>query len=174
MSKRVEAKITCPACGNQFDYSLYRSIWGEYPENRDLVMSDKINVATCPNCQKSTKLDFPFIYTNAKHFFAVWWEPHFDPQIDKDSEGYTKMMGAGNYLATAPRIKNWAEFKQTIIKFETGALKGDPGTISKEMKEQMDGFLNHLQKKSIKKEKSGCLGIILLLLSISASLLLFT
>ncbi len=172
MSKRVDAKITCPSCDHQFDFSLYRSIWGEYPENRELVMSDKINVATCPSCRKSTKLTFPFIYTNAKQFFAVWWEPHYDPQIDEDSKGYSKMLGQGNYLSTAPRIKEWTEFKQTILKFENGTSKGNPGVASNEMKEQMEGFLKHFQDKNTKKGKSGCLGVILLFLSLSTSILL--
>ena len=95
MSKRIEAKITCPNCSNQFDFTLYRSIWGEYPENRELVMTNQINVATCPSCNHSTKLQFPFIYTNANQHFAVWWEPEFDAQIDSDSKGYAKMMGEG-------------------------------------------------------------------------------
>jgi Zn ribbon nucleic-acid-binding protein len=58
MSKRIEAKITCPNCRNQFDFTLYRSIWGENPENRELVMSNKINVATCPSCSQPTKLQY--------------------------------------------------------------------------------------------------------------------
>lgn len=110
MSKRIEAKISCPSCGNQFDFTLYRTIWGEYPENREMVMSNKINVATCPNCKKSTKLLYPFMYTNSKQQFAVWWEPELDHQIGKDSEGYVQLLGTGNYLATAPRIKEWEEF----------------------------------------------------------------
>jgi len=171
MSKRVEVKITCPSCYYQFDFTLYRSIWGEYPENRELVMSDKINVATCPSCKKYTKLDFPFIYTNAKQFFAVWWEPYYDPQIDEDSKGYNKLMGQGNYLAAAPRIKDWGEFKRTIIKFESGILKGNPGVASEEMKGQMEGFLKHLQDKNIKKEKSGCFGMVALIVSLSSSIL---
>ena len=77
MSKRIEAKITCPNCQNQFDYTLFRSIWGEYPANRELVMKDKINVAICNQCGIATKLNYPFIYTNAKQCFAVWWEPGF-------------------------------------------------------------------------------------------------
>lgn len=161
MSKRVEAKITCPACANQFDFTLYRTIWGEYPENRELVMSNKINVATCPNCKKATKLPYPFMYTNSKQQFAVWWEPEFDHQIGKDSEAYVQMMGAGNYLAAAPRIKDWDEFKNTILKFERGELKAKPATISKEMEDQMQGFLKHLQNQN-KKKSSGCLGIVLL------------
>ncbi len=153
MSKRIEAKITCPGCSKQFDYTLYRSIWGEYPENRELVMLDKINVATCPDCQKSTKLIFPFIYTNAKMQFAVWWEPEYDTQIDDDSKGYARMMGNGNYLAAAPRIKDWDEFKDTILRFESGELKGRPGEVSKELNKEMEGFLKHLQEKNQAKKK---------------------
>ena len=169
MSKRLEAKINCPACGHQFDFTLYRTIWGEYPENRELVMSNKINVATCPSCKKETKLEFPFMFTNAKEQFAVWWEPKFDSQIGKDSEGYVRMLGAGNYLATAPRIKDWNEFKNTILKFERGELKAKPATLSKEMEDQMQGFLKHLQSQN-KKKNSGCLGNFLVLISLGASI----
>ena len=169
MSKRIEAKITCPRCKHQFDYTLYRSIWGEYPENRELVMSDKINVAKCPSCGDSTKLVFPFIYTNAKQHFAVWWEPEYDPQIDKDSAGYANMLGEGNYLATAPRIRAWDEFKETILKFERGELKGKPGTMSSGMEGQMKGFLKDLEKKN-KKQNSGCLGMVAVIITVAGGL----
>lgn len=101
------------------------------------------------------------MYTNATQQFAVWWEPEFDHQIGKDSEGYVQMMGAGNYLAAAPRIKDWNEFKNTILKFERGELKAKPATISKEMDDQMQGFIKHLQNQN-KKKSSGCLGVVLL------------
>jgi len=170
MSKKIDAKISCPACGYKFDFSLFRSIWGEYPENRELVMSDKINVATCPSCKHSTKLIFPFIYTNAKLFFAVWWEPEYDPQIDSDSEGYKNMLGAGNYLATAPRIKDWNEFKKTILKFERGDLKGQPGKIGSDMQKEMQGFMKHLQDQNKRKQSGGCLGTILFIFLLTGSL----
>jgi hypothetical protein len=172
MSKRVQAQITCPSCSFKFDFTLYRSIWGEYPENKELVMSDKINVATCPSCKKTTKLNFPFIYTNAVKFFAVWWEPYYDAQIDKDSEGYTKMLGNENYLATAPRIKNWTDFKETILKFENGTLKANPGKVGNEMNQQMQGLLKSMLNAKSKK-KSGCMGVILLLIIFSSSLFLW-
>ena len=170
MSKRIEAKITCPNCSNQFDFTLYRSIWGEYPENRELVMTNQINVASCPSCNHSTKLQYPFIYTNANQHFAVWWEPEFDAQIDSDAIGYAKMLGEGNYLATAPRIKSWSEFKNTILKFENGELKGKPGVIGKEMNDQMQGFMKHLKDQN-KKKSSGCLGVALVLFVFSSGLL---
>ncbi len=160
MSKQIGAKITCPNCQTQFDVTLYRSIWGEYAANRELVMSDEINVVTCPKCNISNKLEFPFIYTNAKQHFAVWWEPEYDPQIDKDSQEYEKMLGPGNYFTTAPRIKNWGEFKATIVKYETGELKGNPGRMSTQMQGQIKGFLNHFQEKS-KKKKKGCFAFII-------------
>lgn len=160
MSKRIEIKVICPECSHQFDYTLYRSIWGEYPENRELVMSDKINVSTCPSCNKSTKIPFPFIYTNAKQHFAVWWEPEYDSQIDKDSIGYAKLLGEDNYLAKAPRIKDWNEFKETILKFENGILKGSIGSKSEEMRGQVADMLKKVQSQN----KSGCLGILILLI----------
>jgi hypothetical protein len=77
------------------------------------------------------------------------------------------MLGEGNYLATAPRIKSWSEFKNTILKFENGELKGKPGAIGKEMNDQMQGFLKHLQDKN-KKKNSGCLGVALILFKANA------
>lgn len=165
MSKRLEAKITCPKCSHSFDYTLYRSIWGEYPENRELVLSNQINVAVCPNCKTSTKLPFPFIYTNAKQHFAVWWEPVFDAQIDSDKAGYAKMLGSGNYLATAPRVQDWEEFKTTIQRFEKGELTGQVGALSKDLEKDMHGFLKHLQNENKKKQSGGgCLGVVIFLM----------
>ncbi len=126
MSKRVDANIFCPDCNIKFRFSLYRSIWGEYPENRELVMTDMINVSTCPKCLKKLRANYPFIYTNTQKSFAVWYEPFYDHRIDKDAAGYEMFGGSGNYLANAPRIKNWTEFKQTIVKFEKGILIGKP------------------------------------------------
>src|SRR5690606_22591553 len=170
MSKKVHAKIVCPSCGLQFDFTLYRSIWGEYPENRELVMSDQINIATCPSCKIPSKLQYPFLYTNVKENFAIWWEPYFDNQIDKDSEVYKDMMGEGNYLATAPRIQDWDEFKQTIIKYEEGILKGQPGRPSGEMFGQMQGYLQHMRSEN-KKRNKGCLGSLFLVFIFFAMLL---
>lgn len=117
MSKKLEAKITCPHCNCIFDMELYRSIWGEYPENKELVLSDKINVAHCPNCHKDTKLAFSLLYTNTPKKIAVWWEPEFDQQVEKDIIAY-KLNAPKSYLANAQRIRDWNEFKNKIIELE--------------------------------------------------------
>lgn len=124
MSKQVEVTITCPNCKTNFKTTLYRTIWGEYPENRSLVMNDQINAVKCTGCQSVLKIPMPFMYTDAKKYFAVWWEPHHDPQIDNDINVYKQTTGADSYFSTAPRIADWEDFKETIIKFETGVLKG--------------------------------------------------
>ena len=161
MSKKMQAQITCPNCANKENFTLYRTIWGEYPENRELVMSDKINVFICPSCKVATKLPFQLFYTNTKQHFAVWWEPIYDSQIDFDSKGYAKIFGQGNYLASAPRIKDWNEFKQTIIKFEKGELLGKIGTPNKEINNLMKGFTEHLKKQN--NPQKGCLNMFVLL-----------
>ena len=147
MSKQIEAKLTCPNCHHQFSFTLYRTIWGEYPDNRELVMSDSINVATCPFCKTTSKLDFSFFYTNQPQHFAVWWEPEYDSQIDTDSQGYARMLGADSYLANAPRIKDWNEFKDTILKFETGELEGEAEAKTEETQNLMEGFVEYLKEE---------------------------
>ena len=132
MSMQIDVHIACHVCGEEYDTKIYRTIWGEYPENRELVMSDKINIITCPHCGTKTPVAASLFYTNAKQEFAVWYEPVPDPMIDKDAAGYKQLMGPNGYLATAPRVKDWNEFKETIKKFESGELKssGSPSVGS--------------------------------------------
>ena len=117
MSKKIRAIITCPYCMHKFEMELYRSIWGEFPENRDLVLSDKINVAHCPKCNQSTKLDFSLLYTNPQKQIAIWWEPEFDPDVEKDEKEFKKNL-PNTPLANAPRIRDWNNFKEKIIELE--------------------------------------------------------
>ena len=159
MSKKIEASINCPNCDFQFNQTLYRSIWGEYPENKELVMNNEINMALCPSCGSKNKVHMSFIYTNAKKHFAVWWEPEYDSQIDADSQAYASMMGKDSYLASADRIKDWNEFKATIEKYENGELKRSPGVPSQKMQKDVQDFMSHL-KNNNKKQKSGCLGLL--------------
>ena len=65
------------------------------------------------------------MYTNAELKFAVWYEPQPDPHIDAELPGYyelAKQKPGASYLAQAPRVRDWNEFKATIEKFERGEL----------------------------------------------------
>jgi len=162
MSKKYEIEEKCPACSLPFKLTMYRSIWGEHPENREIVMSDAVNVAKCRACRLEIKIAASLFYTNAPNTFAVWWEPNPDPQIDADREGYIKLGGANCYLATAPRVKEWNEFKDTILKFERGELKGGPLTFSGDLQ----GAFKAMADSSRSKKKGGCLGLMLFLSSL--------
>ena len=119
MSKKLGANITCSACKNVFPTELYRSIWVEDARNRSLILSDKINAVTCPQCKHQERLEFPFLCANVKLGFALWYEPYLDPQIDNDVEEYRKHMGPDSFYAKAPRISNWKTFKEKLLEMET-------------------------------------------------------
>lgn len=125
MSKKVCANIKCPHCNHKFDMELYCSIWGEYPENKELVLSNKINVAYCPKCHKETKLEFSLLYTNTPKAIAVWWEPKPDPRVEQDVQGYQRIL-PDSHLAKAPRIRDWEDFKNKIIELEENSEKRSP------------------------------------------------
>jgi hypothetical protein len=166
--------MTCPHCGNQFKTTVFRSIWGEHTENRNLVMSDQINVVICPNCNRRTKVPIALMYVDINKQFAVWWEPIPDPQIDSELIEYGKMFGQGNFYQTAPRIRDWEEFKETIRKFETGILRANPIRISQQQQQAFQGAMRNMARDIKKKNRqnSGCL-FSLMLLSVIFSAILF-
>ncbi len=172
MSKRLGIEIYCPNCTNQYNTTVYRTIWGEHLENRDLVMSDKINVVTCPDCHERTKVPISLLYVDVEAQFAVWWEPTFDSQIDKDAKEYAKMFGEGNFYQKAPRILDWEDFKQTINKFYSGELKANPIKISPQQQDAFQGMVEGMLKKAKKqnKQKSGCMFILFLIIAMASSL----
>lgn len=139
MSKKLCANITCPQCAHVFPMQLYRSIWVEHPENRALILNDEINVMTCPKCRFHERLEFPFLCTNVKRGFALWYEPYHDPDIDEDIAHYKKMMGPNSFYAKAPRIPVWSDFKKKLI--EIGA------TESAEMQKNANSLVHHVEER---------------------------
>lgn len=125
MSKKIKTNINCPVCKNVFPAELYRSIWVEDARNRSLILSDKINAVTCPQCKYHERLQFPFLCTNVKQGFALWYEPYHDPQVDKDAEDYRKQMGPDSFYANAPRISDWKAFKEKLLEMEAETSKED-------------------------------------------------
>lgn len=128
-------------------------------------MEDRVNIAKCPHCGYEFHLPLGMMYVDVQEGFAVWWEPNHDPGIDSDSKAYAQMMGPKSYYATAPRISDWNEFKETINKYYRGELKGGP--ITKMDPSAMASQLGINQKKN-----RGCLGMFLIAL-VPISLLLY-
>lgn len=159
MSKLVDATITCPQCRKEYPVKLFRTLWGEHKELRDKVMNDEVNICKCPNCNYSFKAPFPFMYVDVRTGFAVWWEPTHDKGIDTDVAGYARMFGANSYYATAPRIADWQEFKETILKYYKGELVG--GKVEK---------LDFSALKQSNTKGNGCILSLLLFIAVGISL----
>lgn len=146
MSKRVEAELECTGCGTDFEATLYRSLWIEYAENRNLVFEDRVNVVECPSCHGRTRIPFSLLCTNVDRNIAVWYEPFPDEAVDKDLKGYEVVFGPDSFLAMAPRIGDWDEFKRTIRRFEEGELMGNPVHFGrgKRVKQERLGMLERM------------------------------
>ena len=78
------------------------------------------------DCKLRSDVSFSLLATNVNRNIAVWFEPHPDPQVDQDKSNYEATFGPGNFYAAAPRVSDWEEFKETILKFERGELVGKP------------------------------------------------
>ncbi len=148
VSKKINVSITCPECSQAFSVELYRSIWVEDNKNLDLIKNDKINVMTCPRCHFHQRVEFPFLCTNVKRGFALWYEPYPDPQIDKDIADYKKMMGQNSFYARAPRIPVWSDFKKKLIEMESSSpISAKPISISPDMQKKIAGFVEYLEER---------------------------
>lgn len=126
MSKKLEAEINCPSCHHKFPMELYRTLWVEHPENMDLVVNDRVNVMKCPECGHSQRLPFSLLCTNVKKHIALWYEPTPDQQIDKDIEGYKRIMGADSFYAKAERVRDWGKFKEKLVYLQTTMQEQPP------------------------------------------------
>jgi len=68
--------IRCPRCSDEFDVELWDSVnVADRPSARDEVMSNRLNVVTCPTCELSFRVDKSVLYLDPSRGFAVWWAP---------------------------------------------------------------------------------------------------
>jgi hypothetical protein len=151
MSMKVDMDLGCPECQTTFRATLFRSIWGEFPENRELVFSDKINVVSCPNCNFKSRMISSLLYVDMNRQFAVWYEPKPDVGVDKDTGIYAAMYGAASFYAKAPRIPDWGNFKRVITEYETGIRTASP-IIAQHLKspaELLTTLATHLKERPV-------------------------
>lgn len=162
MSKQVRINIECPNCHNQYSGNFFRTIWGENTNNRQMVMNDEINIATCPHCGHKFHLPLAMMYVDVEKGFAVWWEPNHDPGIDSDTAAYRGMFGPKNFYSEAPRIADWNEFKSVINEFYDGKRIASPVDTSS------FGSISKLGKT----KKSGCAGVLAIAIVVTTGLIL--
>lgn len=146
MSKKIEASVKCSKCAHTFNVSLYRSLWLEYPENLELVKTNKLNRFECPQCRYENQIPFSCLCVNAKKGIAVWYEPFPDKYIDEDIENYRKSMGASSFYARAPRIHEWNKFRDEVVRLMEIKAERDPLIIAADKKEVRDFFGSSIQQ----------------------------
>lgn len=173
MSQQVDIVATCPKCGKQYQKKLFRTVWGEHESIRNAVMSDNINICTCPDCGFSFHAPMAMMYVDAPAKFAVWWEPVYDSSIEEMTAGFARMLGPGNYYENAPRITDWEEFKETINKYYSGELKGQSDEVTKRQATAMTGVMENLIKDLEKKKKknSGCMVVFTMIVIVISGLI---
>lgn len=123
MSKQLDATGVGGHCGHGFPTKVYRTLWIEYPEHRTAVLEDRVNRITCPRCGTVNATDLALLCSNAELGFALWYEPLPDPVIDLDIAGFVRHLGPTHYLARAPRIHDWTQFKKRLLEMEETRLR---------------------------------------------------
>ena len=142
---------------------LYKTIWGEVAENRDLVFSDKINRLICPACGNVAFPATSLMYTNCDLCFAVYYEPEHDPQIDADNNNLAaRELGqrrGAMHLFDAIRLPEWEQFKEMIRKYE----RGDLVTETYKLKQA---------RQLVPPPKKGCMGVVIMAAVVCLAVLL--
>ena len=150
MSKRISARITCPACKGHFDVELYRWLWVEDPANRRLVADDRLNLVTCPHCHVGTRQEFAVLCTNVQRKIAIWYEPYPDPAVDDDVRQYAQHFGQNSFYSQALRVRNWDDFKAKLTELEALSHKDKQRPMPKQSLETaatVDAFIKSLPNK---------------------------
>jgi len=57
-------------------------------------------------------------------------------------------LGKGSYFESAPRIKNWDEFKMKIIEFERAEPAIKELNFNEDFKKVMNSFINYIKKEN--------------------------
>jgi len=155
VGKKVELIMDCPRCKATFKAMLYRTIWVEYPEDMELIMTDTINVAHCSACGLSERQPFPFLATNVRKNVAIWYEPIPDRNIDLDVELYRKHYGEDYFLARAPRIKDWTEFKAYLIELNKAPdIPHTVGDLARLKKRMQSAFAKATKPQRVSKSSN--------------------
>lgn len=172
MSQLVDITAVCPQCGTSYSAKLFRTIWGEVEGNRTKVMEDRINIIECPHCHHKYHAPLAMMYVDVVKKFAVWWEPIHDPGIDELAYSFSAMLGPGNFYETAPRVKDWEDFKETINKYYRGELKGQSEAVTQRQQRTMGRSILCHQKdreRETPRIKFGCLSVIIFSIVIASA-----
>lgn len=77
MSVREEVEAKCPACGEESQTTVWRSMnVSEDPDAKELLLAGTVNVFQCPRCRYESLLDVDFLYHDMDRRFSVQYYPY--------------------------------------------------------------------------------------------------
>ena len=76
MTMKKNVSVTCPACHEAGEFTIYNSINTQLdPELREAVRDGSLFQFTCPHCGERTVVDYPFLYHEMEHHFMINYGP---------------------------------------------------------------------------------------------------
>lgn len=79
--------IQCPVCGAPGTAEIYRVIDVQHrPQLKSLLLTNRFNMYTCPNCQRTSALAVPFLYHDADKELALIFLPMQAGQNNADQQ----------------------------------------------------------------------------------------
>ncbi|MGI6207156.1 MAG: CpXC domain-containing protein, partial [Anaerolineae bacterium] len=68
------SQITCPVCGTRYTAQVHQSVDAQKePGLKQLLVQERLNVSTCPQCGNQVMVSVPVLYHDAeKSTFAVF------------------------------------------------------------------------------------------------------
>ncbi|NPV09620.1 MAG: hypothetical protein HPY83_16880 [Anaerolineae bacterium] len=74
MGLLTPTQITCPVCGHRYTRQVHQSVDAQSePHLKQLLVQERLNITTCPQCQNQIMLAVPVLYHDAsKPMFAVF------------------------------------------------------------------------------------------------------
>jgi RNA polymerase subunit RPABC4/transcription elongation factor Spt4 len=77
VSVREEVEAKCPACGEESQTTVWRSMnVSQDPDAKELLLAGTVNVFQCPKCRYESLLDVDFLYHDMDRKFSVQYYPY--------------------------------------------------------------------------------------------------
>lgn len=93
MSLSSVAKVSCPKCGKQADFGIWKSVNTNLnPELVEQIENTSIFDFTCPSCGTVTKVAYPMLLNDMEHKMMIWYSPNRDEDVMKEMDTQAKMM----------------------------------------------------------------------------------
>ncbi len=87
MSQPERKTITCPKCGSEIEFTLWKSINTDMSFAIDDIISGKLFFVECESCGHVTRVDYPMLFNDMIHQVMISYEFSSDKSSQNDLDG---------------------------------------------------------------------------------------